>query len=203
MVSVVSDSGDHLKVELLVFLSVFRDCAKAPKQSMWRRECASAEPCSPLSSVTKASWHLRPSGRGPALKAAGRAVPLTLQRYITFPLLLISAANHVIFGSDSLHETRARCKRAKFKKKSVLLLQQSRKGDYKEKECQNGEPKLSQTAILKGFMSLSFSRLYEKLHFRLLFHITKGKKTFFFFSERIKSHAVQYYPHKRCRRWRR
>lgn len=84
---------------------------------MRRRECASAEPRSPPSiidgsqlTVTKASWHLGPSGREPALKAAGRAALLTLERYIRFPLLLISAANHIIFGFGSLLETGAQCK---------------------------------------------------------------------------------------------
>lgn len=56
------------------------------------------------------SWHPGPSGGEPALKAAGRDALLTLERDIRFPLLLISAANHVIFGFGSLLETGAQCK---------------------------------------------------------------------------------------------
>lgn len=41
-----------------------------------------------------------------------------------------------------------------------------------ENQRQNGEPKPSQTAVLKGFMSLSSPRLYEKLDFCWLFQIT-------------------------------
>lgn len=45
------------------------------------------------------------------------------------------------------------------KGKKALRLQQGRKSNYKEKECRDGEPELPQTGLLKGFMSLSFSRL--------------------------------------------
>lgn len=86
---------------------------------------------------------------------------LAVDTLIRFPLLLISAANHLIFGFGSLLETGAQCKRAKLiiKEKKALRLQQGRKSNYKEKECRDGEPELPQTGVLKGFMSLSFSRL--------------------------------------------
>lgn len=49
-----------------------------------------------------------------------------------------------------------------------------------EKERQDGEPKPSQTAVLKVFMSLSFPKLYEKLDFCWLFQITGGGGNLFF-----------------------
>lgn len=67
-----------------------------------------------------------------------------------------------------------------------------------ENERQDGEAKPSQTALLKGFMSLAFPKLYEKLDFCWLFQITGGGGNLFFASERIKSHALWYYPHMRC-----
>lgn len=68
----------------------------------------------------------------------------------------------------------------KKKKNSALRLQQGSKSNYKGNECQDEEAKLSQTGVLKGFMSLSFSRIYEKLHFCLLFQITEKRGVFFF-----------------------
>lgn len=54
-----------------------------------------------------------------------------------------------------------------------------------ENERQDGEPKPSQTAVLKGFMSLSSPELYEKLDFCWLFQITRGEGNLFLLQKEL------------------
>lgn len=51
--------------------------------------------------VTRSELAPRTLCWGASLRAAGRAALLTVERDIRFPLLLISAANHVILGFGS------------------------------------------------------------------------------------------------------
>lgn len=87
-----------------------------------RRARASAEGRSPPAAVD--GWQLtvtkRAGTRAPLVEPAQKL--LAVDTLIRFPLLLLSAPNHLIFGFGSLLETGAQCKRAKLiikKKKSA------------------------------------------------------------------------------------
>lgn len=89
-----------------------------------RRARASAEGRSPPAAVD--GWQLtvtkRAGTRAPLVEPAQKL--LAVDTLIRFPLLLLSAPNHLIFGFGSLLETGAQCKRAKLiikgkKKRSI------------------------------------------------------------------------------------